>query len=435
MKFTTYTLSNFRKIPQIERLTEDEKFAVEVVGSVLPFKTNNYVVDELIDWDNYRNDPIYILNFPQKGMLQPQHYNRIANLMQSGASSADIKKAAHEIRLELNPHPAGQLEHNVPEFKGEKLLGIQHKYNETMLFFPSQGQTCHAYCTFCFRWPQFVGMNDLKFAMKQGQMMVDYVKANPAITDVLFTGGDPMVMKAKHLKMYIDALLEADIPHLRTIRIGSKFLAYWPYKVLTDDDADLMLDTFKQVVDAGKHLTISTHFNHYKEMRTDAVKEAIKKVRATGADIRSQSPVLRHINDSAEVWKIMWREQVDQGIIPYYFFISRDTGAKHYFDVTLEQAWEIYREAYANDSGICRTVRGPSMSASPGKVQVLGITEIKGEKLFVLNFIQGRNPDWVGIPFFAKYDKDATWLKDLKPAFGESEFFYEKDFRRILNKA
>ena len=44
------------------------------------------------------------------------------------------------------------------------------------------------------------------------------------------------------------------------------------------------------------------------------------------------------------------------------------------------------------------------MSASPGKVQVLGTQEIHGEKVFVLNFLQGRNPDWVGRPFFAKYD-------------------------------
>lgn len=435
MEFTTYSLHNFRKIPQIERLTEEEKFAIEVVGQVLPFKTNNYVLDELINWDNYPNDPIFVLNFPQKGMLPPEHYGRIARLLKSGASNADVKKAAHEIRLELNPHPAGQLEHNVPEFKGQNLLGIQHKYEETMLFFPSQGQTCHAYCTFCFRWPQFVGMSDLKFAMKQGEMMVEYIKSNPGITDVLFTGGDPMVMKAKHLKMYIDALLDADIPHLRTIRLGTKFLAYWPYKVLTDNDADEILDLFQRVVDAGKHLTISAHFNHYNEMRTDAVKEAIKKIRATGADIRSQSPVLKHINDDAEVWKTMWREQADLGIIPYYFFIARNTGAQHYFSVSLERAWEIFREAYSHVSGVCRTVRGPSMSAQPGKIQILGIAEVKGKKVFVLNFIQGRNPEWVGKPFFAKYNPEATWINELKPALGEKEFFYEHEIKTMFAEA
>jgi hypothetical protein len=70
------------------------------------------------------------------------------------------------------------------------------------------------------------------------------------------------------------------------------------------------------------------------------------------------------------------------------------------------------------------------MSATPGKVQVLGISEIYGEKVFTLRFIQGRNPDWVCRPFFAKYDKKALWLSDLKPAFGEEKFFFEDELER-----
>ena len=72
------------------------------------------------------------------------------------------------------------------------------------------------------------------------------------------------------------------------------------------------------------------------------------------------------------------------------------------------------------------------MSAEPGKVQILGVTEVKGEKVFALNFLQGRDPKWVGNPFFAKYDPDAIWLDDLVPAFGEKEFFYEEAFRKLL---
>lgn len=76
-------------------------------------------------------------------------------------------------------------------------------------------------------------------------------------------------------------------------------------------------------------------------------------------------------------------------------------------------------------SGIARTARGPSMSATPGKVEIQGVSEINGEKVFVLRFIQGRNPDWVQRPFFAQYDETATWLNQLKPAFGEAKFFFE----------
>ena len=67
------------------------------------------------------------------------------------------------------------------------------------------------------------------------------------------------------------------------------------------------------------------------------------------------------------------------------------------------------------------------MSAFPGKVRVSGIAEIRGEKTFVLEVIQGRNPDWVYRPFFAQFDPQATWLDQLKPAFGEEKFFFETE--------
>jgi hypothetical protein len=123
----------------------------------------------------------------------------------------------------------------------------------------------------------------------------------------------------------------------------------------------------------------------------------------------------------------MWKEQVRQGLIPYYMFVARDTGSKAFFEVPLGKTWNIFRKAYRSVSGICRTVRGPSMSANPGKIQVLGVTEVNGEKVFVLRFLQCRNPDLVDIPFFAKYDKKATWFDELEPAFGEEQFFFQKD--------
>lgn len=156
-KYRPYTLRNFRQLPQIRRLSEEQLFAIEVVARVLPFRTNNYVTEELIDWDDIPRDPLFILNFPQKEMLKPHHFETVARLLRNGAGEQEIQAAANKIRFELSPHPAGQIEHNRPVLDGQPLLGMQHKYRETVLFFPSQGQTCHAYCTFCFRWPQFVG--------------------------------------------------------------------------------------------------------------------------------------------------------------------------------------------------------------------------------------------------------------------------------------
>jgi len=430
----SYTLTNFRTIPQIQQMSEETQFEMEVVGNVLPFKTNNYVVEQLIDWDNVPNDPMYVLTFPQKGMLIPEHYDKMASTLRSGADKKEIARIANDIRLQLNPHPAGQMELNVPQLKdGTKLYGMQHKYDETCLFFPSQSQTCHAYCTFCFRWPQFVGMDEMKFAMREGEQLVQYLKEHPEISDVLFTGGDPMIMKASMFSVYTDALLDAKLPNHKTIRIGTKAVSYWPYKFLTDSDADETLKNFEKIVKSGTHLAIMAHFNHLAELSTDPIKEAIKRIRNTGAQIRTQSPLLAHINDDANMWAEMWQKQVSLGCIPYYMFVVRDTGAQQYFGVPLVKAEKIFRTAFRKVSGLARTVRGPSMSATPGKVHVLGVSEINGQKVMALQLLQGRESEWVGVPFFAKYDENAIWLDDLKPAFGE-RFFFEDELKTKYTK-
>lgn len=425
IKYRNYILRNYNDLPQMNALSKEEREAIGVVGQVLPFKSNNYVIEQLIDWNNVPNDPIFTLTFPRKEMLSKANYQAVKKLLDQNDDQA-LKKKVYDIRMRLNPNPAGQ-KHNIPMIEGVKLHGMQHKYRETVLFFPSQGQTCHAYCTFCFRWPQFSGMNELKFAMKEADLLHKYLLKHPKVTDVLFTGGDPLTAKTNIMAAYIEPLLTKEFDHIRNIRIGTKSLAYWPYRFLIDKDADDLLRLFEKVKKAGKHLAFQAHFNHPVELRTDAVKQAIERIKNSGAQIRTQSPLLRKINNDPEVWADMWKEQVAQGLIPYYMFVARDTGSKAFFEVSLERAWNVFRRAYRSVSGVCRTVRGPSMSANPGKIQILGITEVKGEKVFALRFLQCRNPNLIDVPFFAKYDNKATWFDQLEPAFGENEFFFERD--------
>jgi len=432
MKYHSYQLHNYTTIEGIGKLPAIDRKAIEVVGRVLPFKTNNYVTDALIDWDNIAEDPIFTLCFPRKEMLQNAHFEQIERLLDSGASDSQIKAAVDVIRRTLNPNPSGQ-QLNVPSIGKVKLTGVQHKYRQTVLFFPSQGQTCHAYCTFCFRWPQFSGMEGMKFAMKEIELLTEYLREHREVTDVLFTGGDPLTMSASRIGAYVDALLDSRLQNIQTIRFGTKAFAYWPYRFLTDADSDDLMRVFDKIVRAGKNLAMMAHFNHPVELSTTVVEEAIRRVRATGAQIRTQSPVLNHINNNPNLWAEMWRKQVNFNCIPYYMFVERDTGAKEYFEVPLVECWNIFRKAYQQVSGVCRTVRGPSMSATPGKIQVLGVSEIHGEKVFVMRFLQGRNPDWIARPFFAKFDPKATWLNMLQPAFGEEKFFFEDELETLFN--
>ena len=422
------------QIGPVSCLDAEQRFAMRVVASVLPFRVNQYVIDELIDWDDIPADPIFQLTFPQAGMLSETAFSRMAALLSGQPDARSIRELARELRSELNPHPAGQKTLNVPRLDGAPLPGMQHKYNETVLFFPSQGQVCHAYCTFCFRWPQFVGDKALRFAATEADELTRYLAAHREVSDVLVTGGDPMVMKTSNLKTYLEALMCPELEHVQTIRIGTKALSYWPYRFVTDDDADELLRLMEKLVNRGKHLAIMAHINHWRELEPPIVAEAIRRVRDTGAVIRAQAPVLAHINDDAQTWARLWRDEVKLGIYPYYMFVERDTGAKRYFEVPLVRAWHIYRDAMQRVSGLARTARGPSMSAGPGKVEIQGIADIGGEAVFALRFIQGRNPDWVQRPFFARYDPHATWLDDLKPAFGESAFFFESEYEGMLER-
>ncbi|QFY89860.1 lysine 2,3-aminomutase [Magnetovirga frankeli] len=430
-RFRVYTDRHLDQIEPLLRLTPEQRFDMQVVASVLPFRVNQYVIDELIDWGAIPTDPIFQLTFPQRGMLAEDQFQRMASLHRRGAERAEIERLAWQIRDELNPHPAGQMQLNVPRLDGRPLQGIQHKYDQTVLFFPTQGQTCHSYCTFCFRWAQFVGDKDLRFAASEVADLHRYLRQNPQVTDLLMTGGDPMVMKTKYLASYLEPLLGPEFDHIVNIRIGTKALTFWPQRFVTDPDADALLALLERLNRQGKHVALMLHFNHWRELDTPICEEAIRRIRDTGAILRSQSPLIAHINDDAEVWANLWQRQVSLGIQPYYMFVERDTGSKHYFEVPLERAWNIYRDAKQQVSGLARTARGPSMSAGPGKVEIQGIAEVQGEQVFVLRFIQGRNSDWVQQPFFARFDPQATWLDQLRPAFGEQAFFFEAEYAKM----
>jgi L-lysine 2,3-aminomutase len=441
-------LQNLTLIPQWESLDPDIRQATEVGGHVLPFRTNRYVTDQLIDWSRVPDDPIFQLVFPQRAMLDPAAFTEVETLVRDEAPKDQLAAAVGRIRLGLNPHPAGQMTHNVPMLDGQPVAGVQHKYRETVLYFPSSGQTCHAYCTYCFRWAQFVGLDDLKFQAPTATELVRYLTVHPEVTDVLVTGGDPLVMRTRVLRRHVEPLLSPALEHVQNLRFGTKALAYWPQRFVTDDDADDLLRLFEEIVASGRHVAVMAHYSHPVELEPAVTQEAIRRVRDTGAQIRMQGPLIRHVNDSPEAWAGLWQAGVRAGLIPYYMFVERDTGARNYFEVPLVRCYEIFRQAYSRVSGLARSVRGPSMSAFPGKVRVLGVVRLHDlvdqtllaglrENLgfdplgapdtprLVCDFIQAREPDWVKRPFFAEFDEQAVWFDQLRPAFGRERFYFE----------
>jgi KamA family protein len=403
------------RIAKTYSLDADAEETVRLLSLVLPFRVSQYVLDELIDWSRVPDDPIFQLVFPQDGMLSPRHVRALQAVAPRGERAGPgLAEVVRGIRAELNPHPAEQLSANVPlDEHGNPICGLQHKYTETVLYFPSHGQTCHAYCSYCFRWAQFVGDPDLRFAADAPDDLVRYLHRHPRVSDVLVTGGDPLIMSTQRLATHVEPLLEVE--SLRTIRLGTKALAYWPHRFVGDRDADDLLRLMERVVASGRTLAVMAHVSHPRELESEVSRRAVERIRASGATLYCQAPLMRHVNDDPDAWRTMWGAELAQGMVPYYMFVARDTGAQDYYKVPLRRAWQIWRDAWSGMSGLSRTVRGPVMSAAPGKVAVDGVARLAGERVLALRLLQARDPSLVGRPFWAHESPTAAWVDELTP--------------------
>jgi len=305
------------KHPELKEHLDD----IRLSGMIFPFKASPYYVDELIDWksENLRDDPFYRLVFPTMDMLKPHHQEKLRAAHAAGDPAKLIQTVA-DIRADLNPHPAGQKQLNAP--KNDDLTGVQHKYSETVLVFPAAAQTCHAYCTYCFRWAQFIGDDELRFAQKEADSLFRYLGEHPEVSDILMTGGDPMVMKTRSLAQYLEPLTDPNfLPHIKNIRIGTRSLSFWPQRFTTDADADECIELMRRVrEEGGRHMAIMAHLSHQRELSTPKFKAAVDRIQKEAfATIRSQSPVMRGINDDAEVWAGKKTMSMDKSINIYRF--------------------------------------------------------------------------------------------------------------------
>lgn len=411
-RFRAYGPHHIDEVATRFALPADVCETVRRLAMVLPFRVNEHVLTELIDWSRVPEDPMFQLVFPQPGMLPAQDERRLDDAVRRG-SPRETAAVVRDIRARLNPHPSGQQLLNVPRLDDAELPGLQHKYRETVLYFPGHGQTCHAYCTYCFRWAQFVGDADLRFAASDPRQLVSYLRAHPEVDDVLITGGDPMIMSASRLRAHLEPILEVE--SVRTIRIGTKSVAYWPQRFVSDADADETLRLFEKVTASGRGLAVMAHFSHPRELEPAIAARALERIRATGALLYGQAPLIARVNDDAATWERLWRAELAAGVVPYYLFVERDTGPHEYFQVPLARAQHIFAEAYRTLPGLARTVRGPVMSATPGKVAVDGVEHTPQGSYFQLRMLQARRPALVGRPFRARYSATASWLDDLEP--------------------
>lgn len=394
-----------------------------------------------INWGNYQTDAVYQLVLPQPGMIAPEPTAAYV----AAATEQERGRVVSEYAEKTNPHDGNQ-QLNKPWFENsagevEFLDGSQHKYPQCQLIFDTSTQNCFSFCTYCFRHAQVRGDEDM-FLQKDIAQLHRYVKLHPEISDLLITGGDGGFMPANRFEQYIRPIIEDPaLSHIRTIRLGSRALTFHPEMILSRH-YDKMLELFDLLTDNGIQMAWMAHFSTPRELLNPRTLAAIRRLKAHGVMMRSQSPIMNHISlftdengkvdvdKSAQNWIDLANILAMLGIGFHSMYAARPTGEHHYFAAPLADIERIFSKIYNSLSSINRPSRHISMTISAGKLAILGTSVIGGEKCFALQFTEGRNMEWMNRVFHAKYDEQKNKIDLLLP-FDSEKFFFEDELKEI----
>ena len=275
--------------------------------------------------------------------------------------------------------------------------GLQHKYPQTGLLLSTD--RCASYCRYCFR-KRIVG-NDSDEVVPDYGVIADYISRHPEMNNVLLSGGDPFVLSTRKLHAIMDHLLP--IPHLSSIRFGTKTVAFAPKRFA---DAELP-GLFRRIVAAGKTPVIVAHFDHLGEISDEAIAN-IEHLRAVGVQFLNQTVLLANVNDDPDIIAATFARCHAIGVRPYYLFQGRPVKAASHFQVPLRRGVEIARGVNQRLSGIQKTFKY-IMSHYTGKIEILDLSD---ERLY-MRYHQNKDREKIGRIFSRKYVDGACWLDDL----------------------
>ena len=352
-------------LDRLEQLNDDERRRLAPVAERYAFRLNDYYAG-LIDWSD-PEDPIRRLVVPDE-----------RELADYGALDASDEEANTVAR------------------------GVQHKYTDTALLLCNE--VCGAYCRYCFRKRLF--MNDNDEATNDVADGVAYIAAHSEITNVLLTGGDPLLMSTRRLAEIIGQL--ALIDHVRIIRIGSKMPAFDPWRLRRDAELQALLSKHSR---GRRRIYLMAHFDHPRELTAEALAE-LQVFADCGVTTVNQCPLIRGINDDAEVLGELYDRLSWAGCPPYYLFQGRPTAGNAPYEVPLVEGWRIFQAALRHGSGLARRARYV-MSHATGKIEVSLVTD---DSIY-LRYHQAKDPADLGRVMHARRDDRAAWMDDLDYRF------------------
>ncbi|MEA3544366.1 MAG: hypothetical protein U9R69_03990 [Thermodesulfobacteriota bacterium] len=441
---TNYTgLNGFRQVCEILKQNgielskiKEREFYIEVYRFLATSHSLN-----IINWNDYETDSVYQLVLPQPGMIEPE-----ATKAYSDAETEEERaRIVAEYTEKTNPHDGNQ-QLNKPWFDNDKgevefLDGSQHKYPQCQLVFDTTTQNCFSFCTYCFRHAQVRGDEDM-FLQKDVDQLHRYLKIHKEVTDILITGGDAGFMPVSRFAQYITPIIEdPELSHIRTIRLGSRALTFQPEMILTKK-FEKMLELYDLLSDNGIQMAWMAHFSTPRELLNPRTIAAIRRLKAHGVMVRSQSPIMNHISlftdnngkvdvdKSAQNWIDLGNILAMLGIGFHSMYAARPTGEHHYFAAPLADIERVFSKIYNSLASINRPSRHISMTISAGKLAILGTSIIGGEKCFALQFTEARNMEWMNRVFHAKYDEEKNKIDLLLP-FDTENYFFKDELKQI----
>lgn len=296
-----------------------------------------------------------------------------------------------------------------------RVRGLQHMYGPTAVLLVTD--VCAAYCRFCFRKRITLATDPshqltLADAPVEGPIRettldvseaVRYMAAHPEIDNVLLSGGDPLMLSAGRLRSVLDAV--RTVPHVRTIRIGSKLPAFDPDRITPD--------LVQVLADAGgpdRRVYIVTHFTHPRELTPTAL-AALDRLLAAGVILTNQTPILRGVNDDEEILVDLLRRLSDAGVPTQYLFHSRPVHGTERFQLTVQRALDLVTAVRPRLSGLAKRFRFIASHAT-GKIEIVGTL---GDAL-VFRYHEARDPAFDGHLMTWPAGKEIDWLDEVVAA-------------------
>lgn len=231
--------------------------------------------------------------------------------------------------------------------------GIVHRYQDRALLKPLL--VCPLYCRFCFR-REHVGPDGGLLSDEALATALGWIADHPAISEIILTGGDPLMLSPRRLKHIIGAL--SAMPHIETIRIHSRVPVADPKRI-----TPALLDA----LETDRALWIVLHANHASELTLNA-RAALRQIQSHAIPVLSQSVLLRGVNDTEESLEALLRAFVTARVKPYYLHQLDPAPGTSHFHVPIDEGRALLAKLRGRVTGLAWPTYVLDIPGGAGKV-------------------------------------------------------------------